>query len=110
MGYRSKKFEGNVSIHKGIKNQGTSAQPNKVEVIYLKRDPEGKYNAGNVQELLATMQEFSNKLKLPICRWCFYKAPEGTAPVLVWAKFQPAVWILPSKEPSNAPSASSKLA
>ncbi len=63
----AKTFEGSVSIVRNTKNE-----------IALKRDPEGRFNAGNAAECYSTMQQLAKKNKFPINKYSLFIADGGT--------------------------------
>lgn len=96
----AKTFEGGVSIIKNTKGE-----------IALKRDPEGKFNAGNAGECHAKLVELSKKLKSPINKYSLFIADGGTEPVLLANRFgNPYIALLPKRDGQAKRSAVTKLA
>jgi hypothetical protein len=84
----SKVFEGNISIVKNTKGE-----------IALKRDPEGKFNAGNATECYAKLTELGKKLKAPINKYSLFIADNGTEPVMLANRFgNPYLALLPKRD------------
>ena len=83
----AKTFEGGVSIVKNTKGE-----------IALKRDPEGKFNAGNAAECYGTMQQLSKKLKASINKYSLFMVEGGTEPVLLANRYgNPYIALLPKR-------------
>ena len=97
----AKTFEGSVSIVKNTKGE-----------IALKRDPEGKFNAGNATECYAKLTELGKKLKAPINKYSLFIADGGTEPVMLANRFgNPYIALLPKRGDGNTKrSAVTKLA
>lgn len=88
----AKTFEGSVSIVKNTKGE-----------IALKRDPEGKFNAGNATECYAKLTELGKKLKAPINKYSLFVADGGTEPVMLANRFgNPYIALLPKRGDGNA--------
>ena len=87
----AKTFEGSVSIVKNTKGE-----------IALKRDPEGKFNAGNATECYAKLTELGKKLKAPINKYSLFIADGGTEPVMLANRFgNPYIALLPKRGDGN---------
>jgi len=87
----AKTFEGSVSIVKNTKGE-----------IALKRDPEGKFNAGNATECYAKLTELGKKLKAPINKYSLFVADGGTEPVMLANRFgNPYIALLPKRGDGN---------
>ena len=87
----AKTFEGSVSIVKNTKGE-----------IALKRDPEGKFNAGNATECHAKLTELAKKLKAPINKYSLFIADGGTEPVMLANRFgNPYIALLPKRGDGN---------
>lgn len=83
----AKTFEGGVSIVKNTKGE-----------IALKRDPEGKFNAGNAAECYGTMQQLAKKLKASINKYSLFLVEGGTEPVLLANRYgNPYIALLPKR-------------
>lgn len=85
----SKIFEGSVSIVKNTKG-----------LIALKKDPEGKFNAGNVTELHSTMVKLAKEHKTTIDQWSLWlKDAKGEAVLLARMPYgTPYVAVLPKQD------------
>lgn len=87
----AKTFEDSVSIVKNTKGE-----------IALKRDPEGKFNAGNATECYAKLTELGKKLKAPINKYSLFIADGGTEPVMLANRFgNPYIALLPKRGDGN---------
>ena len=96
----AKTFEGSVSIIKNTKGE-----------IALKRDPEGKFDAGNAAECYAKLTELGKKLKAPVNKYSLFIADGGTEPVLLANRYgNPYIALLPKREGGGKRSAVTKLA
>jgi hypothetical protein len=99
----SKIFEGSVSIVKNTKG-----------LIALKKDAEGRFNAGNVDELKATMLKLAKEHKTTIDQWSLWlKDPKGEAVLLARMPYgTPYVAVLPKQadKPVAAKKSVTKLA
>lgn len=83
----AKTFEGSVSIVRNTKGE-----------VALKRDPEGKFNAGNAAECYSTMQQLAKKNKLPINKYSLFIPEGGTEPVLLANRYgNPYLALLPKR-------------
>lgn len=88
----AKTFEGSVSIVKNTKGE-----------IALKRDPEGKFNAGNSAECYRMMKQLAmttaGKGKgMPINKYSLFVADGGTEPVLLANRYgNPYIALLPKR-------------
>jgi hypothetical protein len=88
----AKTFEGSVSIVRNTKNE-----------IALKRDPEGRFNAGNAAECYSTMQQLAKKNKFPINKYSLFIADGGTEVVLLANRFgNPYIALLPKRSEGGA--------
>lgn len=84
----AKTFEGNVSIVKNTKGE-----------IALKRDPEGRFNAGNAAECYQKLVELSKKLKAPVNKYSLFIVDGGTEPVLLVNRYgNPYIALLPKRD------------
>ena len=83
----AKTFEGGVSIVKNTKGE-----------IAVKRDPEGKFNAGNSAECYQTLMALSKKLKSPVNKYSLFIVDGGTEPVLLAHRYgHPYIALLPKR-------------
>ena len=83
----AKTFEGGVSIVKNTKGE-----------IALKRDLEGKFNAGNSAECYQTMVTLGKKLKSTINKYSLFVVDGGTEPVLLANRYgNPYIALLPKR-------------
>lgn len=89
----AKVFAGNVSVVKNTKG-----------LIALKKDSEGKFNAGNVTELHSTMVKLAKEHKTSIDQWSLWvKEPKGEAVLLARMPYgTPYVALLPKSSESTA--------
>lgn len=88
----AKTFDGNVSIVKNTKGE-----------IALKKDADGKFNAGNAAECYGTMQQLAKKLKCPINKYSLFIADGGTEAVLLVNRYgNPYVGLLPKRGDAQA--------
>jgi hypothetical protein len=96
----SKTFEGNVSIVKNTKDE-----------VALKKDAEGKFNAGNAAECYGTMQKLAKQHKASINKYSLFIADGGTEPVLLANRYgNPYIALLPKRADGENRSKVTKLA
>lgn len=83
----SKVFEGNVSIILNTKGE-----------IALKRDPEGKFNAGNAGECYQTLAKLAKTRKAAVNKYALFVVDNGTEPVMLANRYgNPYIALLPKR-------------
>jgi len=96
----AKTFEGGVSIVRNTKGE-----------ITLKRDSEGKFNAGNAAECYSTMQQLAKKHKLPVNKYALFIPEGGSEPVLLANRYgNPYIALLPKRSDAIKRGSVTKLA
>jgi hypothetical protein len=83
----TKLFDGGVSIVLNTKGE-----------IALKRDAEGKFNAGNASECYETMTKLAKARKASINKYSLFVVDSGTEPVLLANRYgNPYIALLPKR-------------
>ena len=91
----AKTFEGSVSIILNTKGE-----------IALKKDTEGKFNAGNAGECYETMQKLAKSHKATINKYSMFLTKGGTEAVMLANRYgNPYIALLPKREGGSAKSA-----
>ena len=83
----AKTFEGSVSIVLNTKGE-----------IALKRDSEGKFNAGNAVECYDTMLKLAKSRKATINKYSLFMVENGSEPVMLANRYgNPYIALLPKR-------------
>jgi len=96
----SKTFEGKVSVVLNTKGE-----------IALKRDSEGAWDASQAPQLYTKLMELSKQRNTGINQYSFWKADNGTEPVLLANRYgNPYIALLPKRDGSSPKAKVTKLA